>query len=133
MGTSYAVVTDANDCIYQIAYVVESEYEESWCWFLEFLQDDLEITNSYHISFMSDRQNGLMEAIVEIFPNGEHKTCVRHLYTNFKSKHTCKTLKDLLWKVDRSTTVNEYNDAMTEMEKINSGAHKWLEKRDPEH
>ncbi|KAK8475945.1 hypothetical protein V6N13_124052 [Hibiscus sabdariffa] len=75
-----AVGIDANDCIYPIAYaVVESEYEGSWCWFLELLQNDLEITNSHHISFMSDRQKGLMEAIAEKFPNGEHRTCVRHL------------------------------------------------------
>ncbi|KAK8705322.1 hypothetical protein V6N13_048926 [Hibiscus sabdariffa] len=126
-GHILAVVgIDANDCIYPIAYaVVESEYEGSWCWFLELFLNDLEITNSYRISFMLDRQDGLMEAIVEKFPNGEHRTCVRHLYTNFKSKHTDKTLKDLFWKVARSTNVNEYNAAMTEMEKINSDANKW--------
>ncbi|KAH1131134.1 hypothetical protein J1N35_002512 [Gossypium stocksii] len=51
---------DANDCIYPVAFVaVESENKQSWFWFLELLQRDLEIDNSYNIYFMSDKQNVL--------------------------------------------------------------------------
>ena len=52
-----AVGIDANDCIYPIARaVVEKENHANWRWFLELLAADLEINNSHHWAFMSDRQ-----------------------------------------------------------------------------
>ncbi|KAM0946266.1 putative MULE transposase domain-containing protein [Dioscorea sansibarensis] len=52
-----AVGIDANDCIYPIAWaVVEKENHANWRWFLELLAADLEINNSHHWAFMSDRQ-----------------------------------------------------------------------------
>ena len=48
---------DANDCIYPLAYTaVESENYNFWSWFLLLLRGDLDISNSYHWSFMSDKQ-----------------------------------------------------------------------------
>ena len=52
-----AIGIDANDSIYPLAYaVVESENYESWYWFMLLLKADLDMTNSYHWSFMSDKQ-----------------------------------------------------------------------------
>lgn len=52
-----AVGIDANDCIYPIAWaIVDRENFENWNWFLELLANDLEIVNSHHWCFMSDRQ-----------------------------------------------------------------------------
>ncbi|KAK8676779.1 hypothetical protein V6N13_142344 [Hibiscus sabdariffa] len=52
-----AVGIDVDDYIYPIAYAcVESECGQSWALFLDILKDDMDIVNSYHISFMSDRQ-----------------------------------------------------------------------------
>ncbi|KAK8649083.1 hypothetical protein V6N13_129819 [Hibiscus sabdariffa] len=80
-----AIGIDANDCLYPIAFaVVESECHESWYWFLELLATDLELNNSYNISFMSDKQKGLIDALGELFPHFNHRTCVMNLYTNFK-------------------------------------------------
>ncbi|KAL4339649.1 hypothetical protein GQ457_08G016010 [Hibiscus cannabinus] len=43
-----AVVVDANDSIYPIAYdVVEAKNQSSWSWFLSLLGTDLEIGNTY--------------------------------------------------------------------------------------
>ncbi|KAK8540802.1 hypothetical protein V6N13_089127 [Hibiscus sabdariffa] len=91
-----AVGIDADDSIYPIAFaVVESENQSSWNWFLEILGNDLEINNSNKFTFMTDRQKGLMEAVLEQFPYSEHRTCVRHLYSNSKTNgFTGKTLKD---------------------------------------
>ncbi|KAK8617871.1 hypothetical protein V6N13_080776 [Hibiscus sabdariffa] len=51
-----AVGIDANDCIYLLAFaVVESETRDSWTWFLKILETDLELTNSFHYTFMSDK------------------------------------------------------------------------------
>lgn len=39
-----------------------------------------------------------MDGLLELVLNTEHRSCVRHLYTNFKSRHTNKgkALKDVL-------------------------------------
>ncbi|KAK5776067.1 hypothetical protein PVK06_044025 [Gossypium arboreum] len=58
-----AVGVDANNCIYPVAFaVVNSENKQSWFWFLELLQRDLEIDNSYNICFMSDKQKKVAKA-----------------------------------------------------------------------
>ncbi|XP_050237850.1 uncharacterized protein LOC126687349 [Mercurialis annua] len=52
-----AVGIDANDCIYPVAWaIVDNENKENWLWFLRLLAEDLDIRNSYHWCFMSDRQ-----------------------------------------------------------------------------
>ncbi|XP_062007932.1 uncharacterized protein LOC133724964 [Rosa rugosa] len=51
-----AVGIDGNNGMYPIAYaVVELENKETWTWFLQFLQEDLELWNSYHYAFISDK------------------------------------------------------------------------------
>ncbi|KAL4353017.1 hypothetical protein GQ457_06G019860 [Hibiscus cannabinus] len=130
-----AVGIDVDDCIYPIAYAcVESECGQSWAWFLDILKDDLDIVNSYHISFMSDRQKGLVDAIAELFPHSKHRTCVRHLYTNFKSEdfNKGKHLKDLFWKAARSTIVTDFKDTLEEIKSVSSKSYDWLVKINPE-
>ncbi|KAK8607560.1 hypothetical protein V6N13_053291 [Hibiscus sabdariffa] len=69
---------------------------------------------------MSDKQKGLVESILDIFPNGEYRTRVRHLYSNFKSKpeNQGKALKDCLRKAARATYMKEWTDAVNEMKMI---------------
>ncbi|KAL4282037.1 hypothetical protein GQ457_03G025760 [Hibiscus cannabinus] len=127
-----AVGVDANDCIYPIAFaVVDSENHSSWCWFLEILAKDLELTNSHYVSFMTDKQKGLVEGLPEIFPHSEHRTCVRHLYMNFKLKFTGKALKDALWKAARATYLREFEVALAELKTLSPKAHEWLAGKDP--
>ncbi|KAK8683942.1 hypothetical protein V6N13_039985 [Hibiscus sabdariffa] len=126
-----AVGIDANDCIYPLAYAAtDSENRSSWCWFLRNLEADLELTNSYHYTFMSDKQKVRIEEIGDLFPNAEHRTCVRHLYTNFKlnSGFQGKALKDALWKAARATYMKEFTDAMKEIRSISEDAFEWLQK-----
>ncbi|KAL4386600.1 hypothetical protein GQ457_09G006940 [Hibiscus cannabinus] len=125
-----AVGVDANDCVYPLAYaIVESENLSSWTWFLQILETDMELTNSNHYTFMSDKQKGLVDAIIDVFPYAEHRTCVRHLYSNFKLKNgnQGKALKDVLWKAARATYMKEFTDAMSEMRSMSDASFKWLQ------
>ncbi|KAK8623588.1 hypothetical protein V6N13_118471 [Hibiscus sabdariffa] len=128
-----AVGIDADDSIYPIAFaVLESENQSSWNWLLEILGNDLEINNSNSFTFMTDRQKGLMEAVLEQFPYSEHKTCVRHLYSNSKTNgFTGKTLKDQLWKAARATYEREFQSAMAELKGLSKTAWDWLASKDP--
>ncbi|XP_039132300.1 uncharacterized protein LOC120269075 [Dioscorea cayenensis subsp. rotundata] len=93
-----AVGIDLNSCIFSIAYVVVLvENTETWTWFIELLRNDLEIWNNTYVTIMSDRQNCLKRVVQEIFPNAEHRNCIRHIYTNFREKFRGKALKDYLW------------------------------------
>ncbi|KAK8708281.1 hypothetical protein V6N13_059325 [Hibiscus sabdariffa] len=43
--------------IYPLAFaIVESETRDSWTWFLQILETDLKLTNSFHYTSMSDKQ-----------------------------------------------------------------------------
>ncbi|KAK8610135.1 hypothetical protein V6N13_081304 [Hibiscus sabdariffa] len=128
------VGADANDCVYPLAYaIVESENRSSWTWFLQILEIDMELTNSNHYTFMSDKKKELVDAIIDVFPYAEHRTCVRHLYSNFKLKNgnQGKALKDVLWKAMRATYMKEFTDAMSEMRSMSDASFKWLHGKNP--
>ncbi|XP_017613447.1 uncharacterized protein LOC108458534 [Gossypium arboreum] len=103
-----AVGIDANNDIYPLAYAA--------------------------ISFMSDKQKGLVEAICMLFSNAETRHCVRHLHANFKKAgFGTKELKDLLWKTARASTTREFKDVMDELRKTNQHAYDWLKEKNPTH
>ncbi|KAL6178129.1 hypothetical protein ACLB2K_049648 [Fragaria x ananassa] len=54
----------ANNGIFLIAYaMVERESEETWTWFLEYLQQDVKIERDNSYMFMTEKQNGLDNAL----------------------------------------------------------------------
>ncbi|KAK2656207.1 hypothetical protein Ddye_009259 [Dipteronia dyeriana] len=56
-----AVGVDPNNQMYLVAYaLMESEYRDTWVWFLQLLAVDLEINNSYGIVWISDKQKGFI-------------------------------------------------------------------------
>ena len=104
-----AISVDSNNSIFPIAYaVVESECFSSWLWFLELLAEDLQIQHGHHITWISDRQKGLIDAVKNVFgESAPHRFCVRHLHNNFKTMHKGLLLKQTLWKAARASTVPE--------------------------
>jgi hypothetical protein len=52
-----AVGLDPNNGIYPLAYaIVEAENKGSWTWFLQCIQDDLDLRPNSNFTFISDRQ-----------------------------------------------------------------------------
>jgi hypothetical protein len=105
-----AVGIDPNDYIFPVAFgLAEVECTSAWEWFLTSLKEDLGITNTAPWTIMSDRQkvwylcssaslsilalliltyflnylHGLINAMGKIWPDAEHRFCVRHLIQNF--------------------------------------------------
>ncbi|CAO2205816.1 unnamed protein product [Urochloa humidicola] len=127
-----AVGIDPNDCIFSIAFaVVEVESLITWKWFLNTLKEDLGIENTFSWTIMTDKQKGLIPAVGQVFPESEHRFCVRHLYSNFQQHFKCENLKNQLWSCARSTTVTKWNENMDKMKTLNLKAYQWLEKMDP--
>ncbi|KAK0585213.1 hypothetical protein LWI29_024743 [Acer saccharum] len=118
---------DADNGYYPITYVVvEKEWHESWSWFLQLLKEDLNLEDYLGITFMTDRQKGLVESICDIWPICEHRFCVRHMYANFKKKFKDDIIKGKLWKAARSTKVEDFQTYMAEIKELNENAWKWL-------
>jgi len=67
----------------------------------------------------------------QVFPDAEHRFCVRHLYSNFQQHFKGEILKNQLWICARSTTIMEWNNNMEHMKTLNKDAYDWLEKMPP--
>ncbi|CAI9278342.1 unnamed protein product [Lactuca saligna] len=53
---------------------------------LEYLGDDLDLSQLSNFTFISDRQKGLIPAIAQLFPVAEHRFCLRHIYENMRKR-----------------------------------------------
>ncbi|KAH1040120.1 hypothetical protein J1N35_041863 [Gossypium stocksii] len=133
-GHLFATVgVDANDCIYPVAFaVVESENKHSWFWFLELLQKDLEIENSYNICFMSDKQKGLIEVISMLFPNSKARNYAIHLYNNFKNMERFRgqAMRLTYWKAAKATFPRQFEEVISEMRSLSESVEAWLRGKD---
>ncbi|XP_059627174.1 uncharacterized protein LOC132269967 [Cornus florida] len=125
-----AVACDGNDQMFPVAFaVVEAETKESWHWFMEVLMDV--IGSPYDITFMSDRQKGLLDTFDNILYGADHRFCVRHLYENFKLKYKGQNLKNAIWEAAQSFTDAEFDKHMKKINDMNVEAVEWLKKVPP--
>ncbi|WVZ77076.1 LOW QUALITY PROTEIN: hypothetical protein U9M48_024978 [Paspalum notatum var. saurae] len=94
-----AIGRDANNQMYPIAWAaVATETYDSWYRFIGLLQKDLNINNGGEgWVVISDQQKGLLKAVTELVPNAEHRMCARHIYANWRKKHTDKELQKKWW------------------------------------
>ncbi|KAL9429088.1 hypothetical protein AB3S75_030989 [Citrus x aurantiifolia] len=120
-----AVALDANNGIFPLAVCIcEVESRESWTWFLELFKEHMDIHNDMAVTFMSDRQKGLIHALQDVFPSSETRYCARHVYANFRKQHSAEILREHFWKAARATNKTEFDDAMTAINKIDENAYK---------
>ncbi|CAM8972800.1 unnamed protein product [Rhodiola kirilowii] len=127
-----AVGRDANDNMFPIAWAVcEAESKETWTWFLQALINDIGIPTQHNWCFISDQQKGLQEALKDIIPEGEHRSCVRHIYANFKKKFKGKELKDVMWAAARATTKGQFNEKMEALKDLDVASHSHMTTFDP--
>ncbi|KAK3198889.1 hypothetical protein Dsin_022304 [Dipteronia sinensis] len=97
--------SNPDNSYYPIAYVVvERESYVTWKWFLEFLKIDLNLNQPFSITFMTDKQKGLIEAINELWRDSEHRFCVRHMYANFKKKFKGDLIRNKVWQAAKAST-----------------------------
>ncbi|KAK0576875.1 hypothetical protein LWI29_024713 [Acer saccharum] len=89
-----AVCKDGNGMIYPLAFgFANSECTKSWTWFLKKLRKGIQ--NLDRVTLVSDRHNGIFNAIEAIFPDAAHGICVYHLAQNLK--RFCKQRDDVMW------------------------------------
>ncbi|KAE8669051.1 2-diacylglycerol 3-beta-galactosyltransferase family protein [Hibiscus syriacus] len=73
---------DGDDGIFPVAFaVVDDENEDSWHWFLKQLKSA--VSTSRSLTFVSDRDKGLMKHVLEIFENAHHGYSIYYLMDSF--------------------------------------------------
>ncbi|GKB39857.1 mutator type transposase [Tanacetum coccineum] len=97
------------------------------------LGDDLDLNPMSNFTFISDRQKGILPAIAQVFPNAEHRFCVRHIYENFKAQWKGNQFKELVWKCAAATTVPYFDKQMGKLKNLDEGAYEYLQKIPPQH
>ncbi|XP_019244503.1 PREDICTED: uncharacterized protein LOC109224378 [Nicotiana attenuata] len=81
------VAQDCQNHFYPLAWaVVDKENTLTWTWFLELLKHSLNLKDGTSITFMSDMQKGLLEAVRTVLPLSNYRFCVRHIEANWSKR-----------------------------------------------
>jgi MULE transposase domain len=76
---------DGHNWLFPIAYgVFDLETNENWKWFMTQLRKA--IGDPVGLIISSDASKGLENVVAAVFPNAEHRECLRHLMENFKKR-----------------------------------------------
>ncbi|XP_021724314.1 uncharacterized protein LOC110691684 [Chenopodium quinoa] len=122
-----AVAKDGNNNLFPLAWAtVEIENQETWGWFLKSLMAMFTHDQGAGLTIMSDRQKGLIKAMVDVIPKAEQRFCIRHIWANFKLNYTGSTFKELFWKAPRATTYFEHEISMESIKFLDEEAYEYL-------
>ncbi|XP_070024680.1 uncharacterized protein [Nicotiana sylvestris] len=111
-----AMAQDSVKHFYPLAWaVVDKETGRTWKWFLELVRSYLDLQEGEGVTFMSDMQKGLIDAVSTVLPNANHRWCVRHIEANWSKKWRGLELKKLLWWCAWSTYEEEFTDHLKSM------------------
>ncbi|WMV47088.1 hypothetical protein MTR67_040473 [Solanum verrucosum] len=118
-----AVGQDSNNSFYPLAWaVVDKETKRTWTWFMQHLQHSLELQNGEGLTFISDMQKGLLEAVRTVLPEAHQRYCARHIEANWCKRWGKGELKKLLWWAAWSSFTEEFEDQLQEMKEVNGEA-----------
>ncbi|CAI9286001.1 unnamed protein product [Lactuca saligna] len=76
---------------------------------------------------------GLQIAVDQLFPNAEHRYCIRHIHDNMRKKWGQTEYRDHLWRCASATTIPEFEHLMKEFSEYDKEACQWLKQIPPVH
>ncbi|KAL7190720.1 hypothetical protein ACSBR2_022906 [Camellia fascicularis] len=73
-----ATSKDGNQGLFPLAFaIVDAKNQDNWMWFLSQLLKA--VGSGRRLTFVSNRQHGLLNALSVVFPNAHHAYCLNHL------------------------------------------------------
>lgn len=137
LGTLLSATSfDADGGLFPLAFgVVDAENDESWMWFLSELHKALEMNseNILQLTFLSNGQKGIVDAVRRKFPNSCHAFCMRFLSESVGREFKNSRLVHLLWKAAYATTSILFKQKMAEIKEVSPEAAKWMQQFPPSH
>ncbi|KAG8368577.1 hypothetical protein BUALT_Bualt15G0060000 [Buddleja alternifolia] len=135
LGTLLSATSfDADGGLFLLAFgVVDVENDGSWMWFLSELHKALEMNTKIitPLTFLTDGQKGVAEAVKRKFPTSSHAICMKHLSESIGREFKNPRLVQLLWKAAYATTTIGFKEKLVELEEVCSDASKWLQQYPP--
>ncbi|KAG8373238.1 hypothetical protein BUALT_Bualt11G0002900 [Buddleja alternifolia] len=128
-----SVSVDPNNNLFPISYdVVSGETKIAWEWFLMLLKEDLNIMRDDSITFLSDKQKGLIPAFEKVFPGADNRFCIRHLHGNMKRAGFRGLAHKLaLWNAAKASTMSDFELRMQELGQLDAKTLEWLNDTPP--
>ncbi|KAF6144333.1 hypothetical protein GIB67_024560 [Kingdonia uniflora] len=124
---------DANNGLFPIGvYMCRTECKESCLDFLARIEPYLS-AHSGKLTFISDRQKGIIDSVAEIFPHANHRFCFRHMFKKMKKYHKGAYLERLSWGAAKAFRQNEKQEILNQLGIDIPGANDYLEKEPYEH
>ncbi|KAF9612982.1 hypothetical protein IFM89_004785 [Coptis chinensis] len=119
---------DAMNGIFPLGiYICKAENKDTWRQFLCEMKSYLDMHKD-KLTFMSDRQKGLLASVAEYFPDSNHRYCFRHMYQNFKKTFRGELWENLAWGAVEAYKVQEFTRILGVINKTDSKALDWLDK-----
>ncbi|KAF6146365.1 hypothetical protein GIB67_020459 [Kingdonia uniflora] len=119
---------DANNGLFPIGvYFCRCECTNTWKAFLTKSKSFLEEHPS-KLTFIYDRQKGLIESVSTVFTHSNHRFCFRHMFKNMKKYHKGKHLEMLAWGAAKSFKKVEKNAFLDKMQQDNPATIEYLER-----
>ncbi|KAL2928013.1 Leucine--tRNA ligase [Bienertia sinuspersici] len=106
-----AVGRDANEQMLPITWaVVEGENNMSWNWFFTHLKSCLDL---------GDGKGAILNVVATVLPKAEHRHCARHIFAHWHRKFRGDEMKIQFWKIAKSYSISDHNEAMEELTAMN--------------
>lgn len=125
---------DPDGCLFPLAFgVADVASNESWKWFISELHNALESNTKKipQLTFISDGENGIIDAVTRKFPSCSHAFCVKFLIETISKEFKNPRLGQILGKAAGLTTPRGFKEKMAEIEEVSPKAATWLKKFPP--
>lgn len=134
-----ATALDGDDGIFPVAFaIVDIEDDDSWHWFLEQLRSA--VSTSRSITFVSDRDKGLMKHVLEIFENSHHGYSIYYLMDNFIQNlkgpfhgEGRASLPGSLLAAAKAVRLDGFRMYTEQIKRVSSDAYDWVMQNQPEY
>lgn len=135
LGTLLSATSfDADGGVFPLAFgVVDEENDDNWMWFLLELRKALDMSTEKipPLTFLSDGQKSIADAVKKKFPSSCHAICMQYLSESISKDFKNSRLVQLLWKAAYSTSTMAFKEKMAEIEEVSSDAATWLQQYPP--
>ncbi|GMJ14046.1 MUSTANG 7 [Hibiscus trionum] len=134
-----ATAADAEDGIFPVAFaVVDDETEDNWTWFLRELKSA--VSTSSQLTFVADFENGLKQALADVFDKCYHSYCLRHLADKLNrdlkgqfSHDARRFMVNDFYTAARASRLEGFQRAAESIKCISPEAYDWVIQSEPEH